>query len=88
MGNIMMHQWYPIVTHRIPNYIIPYSHYIYLYLSISHIQLYHSVSLCIPFLPEAVDLDGWTLEKSQLQLVEETEEDIKEAWDEKFEPFL
>jgi len=30
--------------------------------------------------PEAVDLDGWTLETSQLQLVEETEEDIKEAW--------
>jgi hypothetical protein len=27
-----------------------------------------------------VDLDGWTLETSQLQLVEETEEDIKEAW--------
>ena len=29
---------------------------------------------------EAVDLDGWTLETSQLQLVEETEEDIKEDW--------
>eukprot|EP00435_Cladocopium_sp_Y103_P067857 s359_g30.t1 len=31
-----------------------------------------------PHVLEAVDLDGWTLEKSQLQLVEETEEDIKE----------
>lgn len=31
-----------------------------------------------PHVLEAVDLDGWTLETSQLQLVEETEEDIKE----------
>lgn len=28
---------------------------------------------------EAVDVDGWKLEKSQIELVEETEEDLKDA---------
>ena len=46
-----MHQWYPIVTHRIPNYIIPYSYhihtifiYIYLYPISNCIILYRCVS--------------------------------------------
>lgn len=28
---------------------------------------------------EAVDVDGWKLEKSQMELVEESEEDLQEA---------
>ena len=29
---------------------------------------------------QEVDVDGWKLEKSQLDLVEETEEDLEDAW--------
>lgn len=33
----------------------------------------------LPSFFEAVDVDGWKLEKSQMELVEETEEDLKDA---------